>query len=74
MDITLSYKTLYRSTESGNWQSVGAVMERQVTKEQFETMKNNCAEIGMTYSERYNEFFMVNADRLHATKIIVKEL
>lgn len=71
--MTLIYKDLYRSTENGNWQPCGT-REREVTQEQFEVMKNNCTEIGMTYSERYNEFFMVNTDRLHATKIIVKEL
>lgn len=70
--MILVYKTLYRSTEEGNWQ-VDETRNREVTEEQFENMKASCEAIGMTYSDRYNEFFMVNLDRLHATSITVKE-
>lgn len=69
--MTLIYKSLYRSTENGNWQT-SEMKEKEVTKEQFEVMKNTCSEIGMTYSEKYNEFFMIHTDRLHATRITVK--
>ena len=69
--MILVYKNLYRSTESGNWR-VEETFLRGVSTETFEAMKNTCSEIGMTYSEKYNEFFYVSTDRLHATKIIVK--
>ena len=69
--MVLVYKTLWRSTESGNWQA-DEVREREVTTDQFEAMKANSESIGMTYSEKYNEFFMMHTDRLHATKITVK--
>lgn len=70
--ITLIYKSLYRSTESGNWRT-DEQKERIVTEKEFDNMKSNCSIIDMTYSEKYNEFFYMNVDRLHATRIIVKE-
>ena len=70
--MTLIYTTYYRSTESGNWQKDGQ-REREVTEEQFENMKANCAEIGMVYSEKYNEFRCIHMDKLHATVITVAE-
>lgn len=69
--MTLVYKTLYRSTEDGNWQ-VDEVKEQEVTEDKFESMKANCEMLGATYSEKYNEFFMMHTDRLHATKITVR--
>ena len=69
--MTLIYKSLYRSTEDGNWQA-GESREREVTADQFEDMKANSKLVGMTYSEKYNEFFMIHTDRLHATKITVR--
>lgn len=70
--MTLIYTTYYRSTESGNWQKDGQ-QKREVTEEQFETMKTNCTEIGMVYSEKYNEFRIIHTDRLHATVITVEK-
>lgn len=70
--VTLIYRTLWRSTENGNW-STDEVREQVVTREHLEKMKANCELIGATYSEKYNEFFIMNTDRLHATKITVKD-
>ena len=70
--MTLIYTTYYRSTESGNWQKDGQ-REREVTEEQFESMKANCGEIGMVYSKKYNEFRILSCDRLHATVITTVE-
>lgn len=70
--VTLVYKTLWRSTENGNW-STDEVREQVVTREHLEKMKANCELIGMTYSEKYNQFFILNTDRLHATEITIKD-
>lgn len=70
--MKLIYTTYYRSTESGNWQK-DEQQEREVTEEQFKSMKANCAEIGMAYSEKYNEFRYIHTDKLHATVITVAE-
>ena len=68
--MTLIYTAYYRSSELGNWQK-GEQREREINEEQFEGMKASCTEIGMTYSEKSNEFWLVHTDRLHATKITV---
>lgn len=70
--ITLVYKYKWRSTEEGNWQTERTVV-KEVTNEKFEELKANCGIYGMRYSERYNEFWMVNLDRLHALSITVKK-
>lgn len=70
--MTLIYKSLWRSTENGNWQ-VEDVREREVTREQFEVMKENLETIGGTFSQKYNEFFIMHTDRLHATRITIKK-
>ena len=66
--MTLIYCKYYRSTEEGNWQKEEQ-QSREVTEEQFESMKANCGEIGMTYSEKDDSFWLIHTDKLHATKI-----